>query len=88
MSKPAFEYAKLPQFTYQTFDLKTLKFSNVPVIPVYEKAGTVDDDKVNADIESNKDKGQDDTSVTDPTEPASSPDEASPTEPSNGTSIK
>lgn len=69
MSKPPLLYAKLPQFKYQTFDLETLKFSDVPVIPIYENVGTVGDDKVNADIESNKDKGPDDPSVTDPSEP-------------------
>ncbi|EGC41225.1 conserved hypothetical protein [Histoplasma capsulatum var. duboisii H88] len=62
MSKPPLLYAKLPQFKYQTFDLETLKFSDVPVIPIYENVGTVGDDKVNADIESNKDKGPDDPS--------------------------
>ena len=46
-----FQYAQLPPFKYQTFDRHTLKFSDVPVIPLYANPPPVHDGKVNADEE-------------------------------------
>ena len=68
-----FLYAQLPPFKYQTFDRQTLKFSDVPVIPLYANPPPVDDSKVNAD-EKTKDVVADQTTAPaeNPTAAASS----------------
>ena len=35
MSRPGFEYAQLPPFSYQTYDRDTLSFSAIPLVSVF-----------------------------------------------------